>query len=199
MASLKAGIEKAHFATPPSTRLMAVAEIFGMQPPVSLKKVARLLEPQTRDWYSGPIETKLVSGSAHLRVTSTGSWTFTGAFTDRGAGAHFVFFMTPLFVDAAGKTVVFGETDTLSDDETASFDKDGRDLWIARNWSGIRQGGFTWRINASAQQLGNIGDFLLDLLGAGLTIWGASECNDQQSWTVQQDQNGNATAVCQVN
>jgi hypothetical protein len=51
MASLREGIEKAQFQTPPSTSILAVAAKFDLQPPISLLRLvlrlALLVEPET--------------------------------------------------------------------------------------------------------------------------------------------------------
>ncbi len=200
MASLREGIAKAQFQTPPTTKIRAVAEKFGLQPPISLLRVARLLKPETLDWDTGSVGSgELVTANGHLRLTSTGSWKFSGEVHDSGEGATFAFVMIPKFMDSSGKVLLFVETDELSDDETMPFGKQGRDLWIARNWDAIRTGGFTWGLKASAEM--GVGEFvsaILPSLITGMATWGDANCNDKDSWTAEPGPNGSISAICHL-
>ena len=201
MASLREGIEKAQFQTPPATRIREVAAKFGLQPSISLLGVARLLKPKTLDWDTGPLDSgELVTANGHLRLTSTGFWKFSGQVRDSGDGATFGFVMIPKFVDTSGKILLFAETNKLSDDETLPFSKEGRDLWIARNWDAIRSRGFTWGLNASTEMsAGEIfTSVIIPILVVGATVWGTSKCNSDGSWTTETTSDGNTSARCNI-
>ena len=199
MASLRQGIQNAQFQTQPSTKLLAVAAKFGLKPPISLLRVASLLKPETVDWHFGPVisgDDELVTASGHLSMTSIGFWKFTGEVKDEGDGATFAVTMKPNFVDPSGKSLLFGEGDELSDDEKVSFKKEGRDLWIARNWDGIRDNGSTWKLEASTTM--GVGEIfvkiILPIVAVGAAIFSAAEC---EKWVSQTDENGNVHAVCE--
>ncbi len=198
MASLKEGIEKAQFQTPPATKIRAVAAKFGLQPPISVLRVARLLKPQTLDWDTGSVGSgELVTANGNLRLTSTGFWKFTGAVNDSGDGATFGFIMIPKFVDAAGKILFFAETNKLSDDETLIFSKEGRDLWIARNWDAIRSSGFTWGLNASTEtSVGEVFAIILPIVAVVAAAWGSASCTENNSWTTSTSSDGTTSAQC---
>lgn len=185
MASLREGIEKAQFQTPPATKIREVAEKFDLQPPISVLRVARLLKPMTLDWDTGSVGSgELVTGNGHLSLTSTGFWKFSGEVHDSGQGATFGFIIIPKFADASGRILFFAETDKLSDDENLSFSKEGHDLWIARNWDAIRSGGFTWGLNARTET--SVGEILTVVIGALLAIVAgsaAAQCNKNKTWT----------------
>jgi len=185
MASLREGIEKAQFQTPPATKIREVAEKFGLQPPISVLRLARLLKPRTLDWDTGSVGSgELVTGNGHLSLTSTGFWKFSGEVHDSGDGATFGFLIIPKFVDASGRILFFAESDKLSEDENLSFSKEGHDLWIARNWDAIRSGGFTWGLNASTES--NVGEILGTVIIVVLAVLAgtvASQCNEKKTWT----------------
>lgn len=204
MATLRDGIEKAQFQTPPSTELLSVAAKFGLKPPVSLLRVAQLLKPETLDWDTGWITPSgghhLVQARGRLRLVSTGSWTFKGEVQDLGDGATFAFVVTPKFVDQSGKALLFGEADELSSDETTSFSKEGRDLWIARNWDAVRSAGFHYSMHASATT--GVGEVIAIVVSAGLAaiaIYGAAKCTDEGTWTKETRPDGSTAAVCHMN
>lgn len=200
MASLREGIEKAQFQTPPATKIRAVAEKFGLQPPISVLRVARLLEPMTLDWDTGSVGSgELVTANGHLRLTSTGFWKFSGEVHDSGDGATFGFVMIPKFVDSSGKILLFAKTSKLSDDETLPFNREGRDLWIARNWDAIRTKGFTWGLHASSEMgVGEIITVILPILTTGAATWGDANCNKNDSWTMEPGPNGSISAICKI-
>jgi hypothetical protein len=157
--------------------------------------------PETVDWDTGSVvsgDDELVTAHGHLRLGSTGFWKFWGTVTDSGDGASFAFTITPkFFVDSFGKMLLFGEADSLDDEESASFDKQGRDLWITRNWDQIRSRGAKWHLEASTS-LGAAEVFAIALGGliAGAIIWGASRCTQQDGWTTTKNPDGSAQAVC---
>ena len=201
MVSLREGIEKAQFQTPPATKIREVAEKLGLQPPISLLRVARLLKPKTLDWDTGSISSgEMVTANGHVLLTSTGFWKFSGEVHDSGDGATFGFVMLPKFVDASAKVLIFAETDELSDDETISFSKEGRDLWITRNWDAIRSSGFTWRLNASTvMSLSEaLSVAILPLLAMGAATWAGVKCIDEEDWTTNTNQDGSTSATCNI-
>src|SRR4051794_35678325 len=109
MGSLREGIEKAQFEAPPATSMLSVAGKFGLEPPVSLLRVATLLRPETVDWDTGWVSSgddDLMKAKGRLQLTSTGFWTFSGDVADNGDGAAFGFTMVPRFSDAAGMTLL---------------------------------------------------------------------------------------------
>jgi hypothetical protein len=183
MNSLRTGIEQAQFGTDPRT-VSAVAALFGLQRPISVLRVINLLEPETLDWDTGSVSSgddDLVTARGHLWLASTGFWKFTGDVKDSGDGAAFALGMTPAFVDSSGKSLLFGEADQLSDDEGISFNKEGRDLWIAQHWDAIRVAGFKWSLQASASNVTEvIGEVVGALVIGVFAIWlaGGAECKE---------------------
>lgn len=204
MGSLREGIEKAQFQTEPSTSMLAVAEKFALQPPISVSRLAWLLKPQTVDWDTGPAslgdDGDLVKASAHLWLSSTGFWRFTGEVRDSGDGASFGIVMTPKFIDASGTTLFFAESNELSDDENYVFSKDGRNLWFGRNWDAIVTHGFSWKMNASTTM--GIGEIivtvLIPVIAIGGAIFGAAHCNENDSWQIEKNPDGSNTAKCNI-
>jgi hypothetical protein len=200
MVSLRKGIEKAGFLTPPSTSLRAVAKKFDLQSPILLLWLATLLKPETVQWDTGPVssgEHNYVTANGHLWMNSTGSWKFTGEVTDNGSGASFAFAMTPKVADASGKTLIFGEANGLSKNESTSFSKHGRDMWIARNWGAIKANGYALKFQATVTT--GVGEVLASVVTAllvALAIGGASSCNENDSWTTESNQDGSTSATC---
>jgi hypothetical protein len=202
MASLGERIKKAQFQTLPSTKLREVAAKFGLQPPISVLHMAKLLEPETVDWHGSDDgqDQSLVSAGFNLHLTSTGFWTFTGDVVDSGHGAKFALVMVLRFVDSSGNTKLFGESAQLSGSESYPFSKQGRDLWIARNWDAIRRNGFSWKLHADNSM--TVWQVIGIVVTAGLVASGgavAAHCNDNNSWEVQNNPDGSSTATCHLN
>lgn len=203
MTSLRDGIERGRFETEPTTSVRAVAAMVGETPPISVLQVARRLEPLKHTWSLGPLTTdtdQLVTADLEIELYSNGRWRMHGNIRDNGEGAKVTLIVACRFVDDQGTGLVFTESTQLDEREDYSFDREGRDLWLARNWDAVVDRNCRWHLHAEGETLlEEILGALGDILGAIFLGAAAEECNENGSWTYEDNGDGSATATCHLN
>lgn len=202
MASLRDGIELGLFGTEPTTRVRAVAAMVGDTPPISVLGVARRLSPLRHTWSLGPLTTEqdqLVTANLRIELCSNGQWRMHGTIRDNGEGAKVTLVVACRFVDEDGNGLLFTEQTQLNEEEDYAFDREGRSLWLARNWDAVVAGNCRWHLHAEGDELlGEILGALGTILTAIFVGAAASECNENGSWTYEDNGDGSASATCHL-
>ena len=160
---------------------------------ISLRWIIEELDPDKIRFETGHMEAGDVEGSARLELLSTGWWKFQGKLHDNGDlfGDNYAFVIAVNHKDQDGTFAVKseGHIDAGEDDTTNKKSKH-RNLWIVKNWEGIKAEGFKWHLHADPSiGSGEILPVVLKVLAIGgatgiVILWGGAEldANSQCHW-----------------
>ncbi|MEQ1564209.1 MAG: hypothetical protein ABMA64_01135 [Myxococcota bacterium] len=182
--------------------MRAVAAMVGETAPISVLGVARRLSPMKHTWRLGPLTTEqdqLVTANLEIELCSNGQWRMHGTIRDNGEGAKVTLVVACRFVDADGTGLLFTERTQLNEGEEYPFDREGRSLWLARNWDAVIAGNCRWHLHAEGD--GVLEEILAALgmiLAAIFVGAAANECNENGSWTYEDNGDGSASATCHL-
>jgi hypothetical protein len=197
MVSIRESIQKVQAIDEHSVvSLGELAQQIGLDSFMSLRELAKYLDPEQITFKTGEAKAGDVKGWGEWTLFSNGYWMFRGHLHDSGTivGDYYTLVMSLNYVEASGEIITVQQEGRLGAVVGGSRDVDwlqrGRDTRIAANWSNIVAQGCTWRLHTDPdlKKLRNVlGEIVLTLGSSLLLVLVASNSSNNSDCYVGYD------------
>jgi hypothetical protein len=197
MVSIRESIQKVQAIDEHSVvSLGGLAQQIGLDSFMSLRELAKYLDPEQITFKTGEAKVGDVKGWGEWTLFSNGYWMFRGHLHDSGTlvGDYYTLVMSLNYVGASGEIISVKQEGKLGAVVGGSRDVDweqrNRNAEIAANWSNIIAQGCTWRLHTDPdlKKLGAVlGEIVLTLGGVGIMILVATNSSNNSDCYVGYD------------